>query len=172
MASLARRAAAAVTRITLHDRVTGLNRRLVKRTEELRESEQRLRSLADTVPAMIWMTGADKLSTYFNQTWSDFTGRPLDDDVGCGWADVGIHPGDVERALETYSTMFDAREPFRVEYRLRRADGVYRWVLDTGTPQFASFEWRSGAFQDLDAGEWRREPAEPRLSRISFQAKE
>jgi PAS domain S-box-containing protein len=124
MSSLARRAAAAITQIMLHDQVL--------------ESEHRLRGLADTVPAMIWMAGADKLSTYFNQTWSDFTGRPLDADVGCAWTDVGIHPDDVDRSLEKYSRMFDAREPFRLEYRLRRADGVYRWVLDTGTPQFAA----------------------------------
>jgi PAS domain S-box-containing protein len=104
--------------------------------EALRESEQRFRTMADATPIMIWGSGTDTLCNYFNKPWLDFTGRTIEQELGEGWSE-NIHPDDQKRCLEVYLTAFDSREPFTMEYRVRRHDGEYRWVLDTGVPRFA-----------------------------------
>ena len=100
----------------------------------LRESEQRFRIVADSAPVLLWMSGTDKQFTFFNQSWLKFTGRTLEQEIGNGWRET-VHPEDFQLALETYTQAFEARESFQIEYRLRRVDGEYRWILDKGTPR-------------------------------------
>lgn len=101
------------------------------------ESEQQFQIMANTVPVMIWMSGLDKLCNFFNQGWLEFTGRTMEQEIGKGWVE-GVHPDDRERCLDTYITAFEQRQKFSMEYRLRRFDGEYRWILDTGTPRFTT----------------------------------
>jgi PAS domain S-box-containing protein len=101
----------------------------------LRESEERFRLVANSAPVLIWMSGLDKLCTFVNQGWLDFTGRSIEQELGQGWAS-GVHPDDLERCLGTYSAAFDSRVQFEMEYRLRRFDGKYRWIVDYGVPRF------------------------------------
>jgi PAS domain S-box-containing protein len=103
--------------------------------QRLRESEERFRLVANTAPVKIWMSGTDKLCNYVNQRWLEFTGRPLEDELGNGWAD-GVHPEDLKGCMDTYTQAFDRRESFQMEYRLRRHDGQYRWLSAIGVPRF------------------------------------
>ena len=103
----------------------------------LRESEERFRLMADTTPMLIWTSGTDKLCTFVNRGWRDFTGRSLDQELGEGWASC-LHPDDLERCLSIYHSAFDLRSNFEMEYRLLRHDGEYRWIVDYGVPRFRS----------------------------------
>src|SRR4029453_2519080 len=102
---------------------------------ELRESESRFRIVADAAPVLIWRSGADKRGTFFSQPWLKFTGRSLEQELGNGWAQ-GVHPDDLQKCLDVYTKAFDARQPFVMQYRLRRNDGEYRWVSDNGVPRY------------------------------------
>lgn len=101
----------------------------------LRESEVRFRNVADTAPVLIWMSGRNKEGVFFNKSWLEFTGRTADQELGEGWL-KGVHPDDLVHCLDVCGTAFEKREVFTIEFRLRRKDGEYRWVLDTGTPRF------------------------------------
>jgi PAS domain S-box-containing protein len=124
--------------------ITGLVANLVKRhraERSLAESEQRFQNAADIAPVMIWMSGPDKRCNFFNKGWLAFTGRTMEQELGNGWTE-GIHSEDLDYCLDVYGRAFNARQPFTMEYRLRRHDGAYHWVLDSGTPRFA----KDGAF--------------------------
>lgn len=101
----------------------------------LQESEERFRNMADTAPVMIWVMGPDKLVTFFNKTYLDFTGRTPEQELGRGWVGL-VHPEDLEHCSEILHSSFDARRNFQIECRARRADGEYRWVLCSGVPRF------------------------------------
>jgi PAS domain S-box-containing protein len=103
----------------------------------LRESEQRFRLMADSAPTLIWMSNAKRQATFFNRGWLEFTGRTMAQELGEGWAD-GIHPDDVAHIFEVYFPAFDARAKFSVEFRLRRQDGEYRWIVAYGEPRLDS----------------------------------
>ncbi|HSW57210.1 MAG TPA: PAS domain S-box protein [Dehalococcoidales bacterium] len=111
----------------------GLTRRLAE--EALTDSESRYRTLADSGRALIWTSGTDKLCDYFNQPWLDFTGRTLEQELGNGWTE-GVHPDDMQRCLYVYTSSFDKRERFSMEYRLRDRHGEYRWLQDDGSPRY------------------------------------
>lgn len=114
---------------------------LVQRTKRrrlqlsLRETEDRFRLMADSAPVMMWMSGPDARCTHFNRRWLEFTGRPLERELGDGWS-KGVHPVDLASCLAAYRRAFEARQEFTLEYRLRRFDGEYRWVLDHGAARF------------------------------------
>jgi PAS domain S-box-containing protein len=96
-------------------------------------SHAEYRAIVEQAPIMIWRSNVHSKCDYFNQRWLAFTGRTLEDELGDGWA-KGVHPDDADRCLKTYREAFERREPFEIEYRLRRYDGEYRWVRDNGSP--------------------------------------
>ena len=140
---------------------------MVLSNNRLRESEERFRLVANTAPVLIWMAGPDKLCNYFNQPWLEFTGRPLEAELGNGWA-KGVHPEDIRDCMDTYSNAFERRESFKMEYRLRRNDGEYRWLFDIGVPRFdpnGAFVGYIGSCNDVTE----RKSAEEALASLSSQ---
>ncbi len=101
----------------------------------LRTSENRFRIMADHAPVLVWVSDTTKGCTWFNQPWLEFVGRHMDQELGNGWAE-NVHPDDFEHCLKVYEDSFNARQEFKMEYRLRRHDGEWRWVLDHGQPRY------------------------------------
>ena len=149
--------------------VTSMDVTELKRVEQaLRESESLFRRMADGAPVFIWMSGLDGHCTYFNQPWLDFVGQTLEEALTIGWPE-GIHPDDKEYCLETYLSAFNARQRFQLEYRHRRQDGEYRWLLDEGVPLFngdGSFAGYIGSGIDISDRK-RTEQAQQYLSEAS-----
>jgi len=132
--------------------------------EAIRESEERFRALADTAPVLIWMSGLDKHVSYFNTRWLKYTGRTMEEELGGGWV-KGVHPDDVDHCWNIYSEAFDHCEPFELEYRLRKTDGQYGWLHESGAPRFlpgGTFAGYHGACIDITA----RKLAEAELRRV------
>ncbi|HKW49453.1 MAG TPA: ATP-binding protein [Gemmatimonadaceae bacterium] len=121
--------------------------RALLRTREaeaaLRESESRFRQMADTAPVMIWLSRADGGTEWVNRTWLQFTGKSLHNTIAEG-IEGSMHADDRQRHAEVYRRSLASRQPFRVEYRLCRNDGDYRWVLDSGAPRFDDRDTFSG----------------------------
>jgi len=109
---------------------------------------------------MVWTSGTDAMCTFFNRAWSEFRGRRPSDDLGNAWTE-GIHPDDRDLALETYLKAFTARQPFRVQYRLRRGNGEFGWVEVTGVPQFPGGEFAGFVGTAVDVSERRRRAFTP-----------
>lgn len=114
------------------------------------DDEERFRLLVDNAPVMIWRSDTSKACNFFNKPWLDFTGRTLEQEIGQGWA-ASVHPEDLGRCLATYAKAFDARREFTMDYRLRRRDGAWRWVLDKGRPYYlkGSFAGYFGSCIDI-----------------------
>jgi formate hydrogenlyase transcriptional activator len=118
----------------------------------LQSSEQRFQTIADQAPVMIWISGRDNRSTWFNRQWLEFVGHTLEEEVRVGRT-ASVHPEDLASCVEVYETSFDARRPFTMEYRLHRCDGEWRWILDNGSPNFAGGEFAGYVGTCLDVTE-------------------
>jgi PAS domain S-box-containing protein len=109
----------------------------VKRIEQtLRESEERFRFVVNSAPVMVWMSDPQKRFTFFNKRWLEFTGRHMENELWEGWKE-GIFPEDLETGLGAYNEAFEAHRDFEVEFRLKRHDGQYRWIVCHGIPRFS-----------------------------------
>ena len=107
--------------------------------------------MADIAPVLIWMSGPDTKCTYLNRTWLNFTGRPLEEQLGEGWQS-SVHPADMSRCLHVYESAAERRESFSIDYRLRRSDGQYRWITAHGVPRRTAdgeFQGYIGACVDI-----------------------
>jgi PAS domain S-box-containing protein len=102
----------------------------------LTESEALFRQIADSAPVLIWLSGKGVECTWYNSPWLQFRGRTMEEELGHGWSE-GVHPEDLDNCMKLYLNSFGTRMPFSMEYRLKRYDGVYRWMLDHGVPRFS-----------------------------------
>lgn len=131
--------------------VRGIAEELARETA-LRESEQRFRNMADHAPVMMWVTDAAGYCTYLNRAWHEFTGQTEAEAAGFGWLEA-THPDDMAEAERVFLQANARREPFRLEYRLRRSDGVCRWAIDAAAPRFGprgEFLGYIGSVIDID----------------------
>ncbi|WP_276370746.1 PAS domain-containing sensor histidine kinase [Chryseolinea sp. H1M3-3] len=107
----------------------------VKAKKIIDEREEWFRNMADNAPVMICVSGINKMCSYVNKTWLQFTGRQLEEELGTGWL-TGVHPEDMEECIVNYNKACDARQPFEMEFRLRRHDGQYRWIRKVVKPTY------------------------------------
>ncbi|MCG6553079.1 MAG: diguanylate cyclase [Candidatus Magnetominusculus sp. LBB02] len=132
---------------------------------DLRDSEDRFQIMADSAPVFIWLANTDGSRWFFNKVWLDYTGRTIDEEKDDRWM-ANIHPDDIEGFRESYAMATGIQKPFKLEYRLRRNDGVFRWVLDTGTPRF-TIEGAFAGFIGSCVGISERKEAEEQLQHIA-----
>ena len=133
-----------------------------------RDGEDRFRAMADTAPVLMWMAGPAAQWTFFNASWLRFTGRGMAQELGTGWLE-GVHPDDRQRCMGTYLAAFFARRGFEMEYRLRRHDGEYRWMVDSGAPRMVGgggeFAGYVGSCIDITPRRW----AQQELAKVNAQ---
>ena len=125
---------------------------LARTRTELIDSEARFRNMADHAPLIMWVTEPDGYCSYLNRRWYEFTGQTEKEALGLGWT-TATHPDDEKMAGGAFIAATAAQGPFRVEYRLRRADGTYRWAIDAAAPRFAedgTFLGHVGSVIDID----------------------
>jgi PAS domain S-box-containing protein len=143
--------------------------RSLRAQRALRASEARVRLVADRAPVMIWTARPDTTLDFLNHTCVEFTGRTLEQLLNEGWLDC-VHPDDLDHCLNTYGPAFEARQPFLMEYRVRHADGGYRWLMATGVPKYGaegSFAGYIGC--DVDITERRIAEDRTRESRVALE---
>jgi diguanylate cyclase (GGDEF)-like protein/PAS domain S-box-containing protein len=99
--------------------------------------ENQYKMIVDCSPNLIWRAGTDGNCDFFNKTWLDFTGRSMEQEIGSGWSE-GVHPEDSANCMTIYTTAFAKREPFEMNYRLKRHDGEWRWINNRGAPFFSN----------------------------------
>ena len=104
--------------------------------QALQQSEERFRGFANAAPAMLWVTEPDGSCSFLSQGWYEFTGQGEDEGLGLGWLNA-VHPDDREAAGKHFLFANERNEAFSIEYRLRRADSMYRWIIDAGRPRFS-----------------------------------
>jgi PAS domain S-box-containing protein len=108
-----------------------------KSKDTLRQKEQGFHAMANTAPVMLWMSEENGLYSFFNQFWLEFTGRSIEQEQGWGWLE-GVHPEDKISSQKKYNLALAGQAKFESEYRLKRSDGKYRWILNYGVPHFNS----------------------------------
>jgi two-component system CheB/CheR fusion protein len=122
------------------DRMMGVNIDITERkraVEALAESEKRFHMMSDNAPVMIWMSDADQQCNFVNKTWLSFTGKTFQEQTGKGWLQ-GIHPEDRDIFFESYDSAYMERAEFKIDYRLKRHDGHYRWIMNHGVPRYTN----------------------------------
>jgi PAS domain S-box-containing protein len=149
------------TEVQLLERIAQLESEILSEKRESRlRGEATFRLLADAAPVMIWIADAGASCTYFNRYWLEFRGRSLEQEMGNGWVE-GVHPDDQALCLATQAKCFAARQAFRMEYRLRRADGEYRWLEATGVPRHENSAFHGFLGSATDVTNRRHTASEP-----------
>jgi PAS domain S-box-containing protein len=134
----------------------------------LAESEERFRLVADSAPALIWVVGVDRKATWFNKDWLTFVGRSMEQELGDGWIE-NLFPPDRDKCLGIFIAAFDARQYFRMECRLRRSDGTYRWLLNQGTPRYQGEEFAGFIGSCVDITDNKEAEQAVRLSELQMR---
>ncbi len=150
--------------------IAALQADLLRQKELLSASENRFQVLADAAPIMIWTSGTDGLANFFNRSWLEFRGRSAAQEAGSGWME-GLHLEDRDSCLETYLRQFSERQPFRIQYRLRRVDGEFRWFEDFASPLYnaaGEFLGFVGFLTDITDRKRGYVPPDPDAVRIVF----
>jgi PAS domain S-box-containing protein len=148
--------------------VIGAAAERARHDEVMRDSEARFRELANTTPALMWMTDAEGDVTFVNEGWLRFTGRDLQEDLGDTFG-LSAHPDDRDDLLERWRDAFTRRTEFRFEYRLMHRGGDFRWVLEVGTPRFAGGEFIGYVGTATEIHERKQMEEELRKSEASFR---
>jgi PAS domain S-box-containing protein len=151
--------------------VTGTPEHRTKRAraERSRRDDERFRSLADTAPVILWVTQPDGSCSFLSRDWYEFTGQTESTALGSGWLEA-IHPDDRELSEAAFTGSSDQREPFAIEYRLRRHDGTFRWVIDSGRPRFDGPRFAGYVGSVIDVTERKRSEESDARFRIAADA--